>query len=149
MGLIEDQSRASAHADEDGYFVSSACKYLDVELVVVIDSITSPILRSGMGGPVQKINSSPERIKFSVGLLRDEGRRDGHYQFIYENIEGSEALLDESVPEATPSMNPQAASFVSPVKLRRSRVVVNYIKSPSPKKKYKETHCFFCAQNFS
>ena len=150
--LIEDQSRASAHADEDGYFVSSACKYLDVELVVVIDSITSPILRSGMGGPVQKINSSPERIKFSVGLLRDEGRRDGHYQFIYENIEGSEALLDESIPEATPSMNPQtaaAASLVSPVKLRRSRVVVNYIKSPSPKKKYKETHCLFCALNLS
>ena len=37
---------------------------------------------------------------------------------------------------------------VSPIKLKRSRVVANYIKSPSPKKRKKEENCYFCYLNF-
>ena len=40
------------------------------------------------------------------------------------------------------------APLSSPIKLRRSRVLTNYIKSPSPKKRTKEGHCQFCNLNF-
>ena len=35
--------------------------------------------------------------------------------------------------------------MISPVRIRRSRIVTNYLRSPTPKKKLKETHCFFCS----
>ena len=44
-------------------------------------------------------------------------------------------------------LGPSAA--ISPMKIRRSRVIKNYLKSPSPKKKIKEGHCNFCALHFA
>ena len=35
--------------------------------------------------------------------------------------------------------------MISPAKVRRSAVVVNYLSSPSPVKKSKEVHCYFCS----
>ena len=55
------------------------------------------------------------------------------------NIENNTYLLSGS----------QSSSIdVSPIKLKRSRVVANYIKSPSPKKRKKEENCYFCHLNF-
>ena len=40
-----------------------------------------------------------------------------------------------------------SSQVVSPVKLTRSRIITNYLKSPSPKKSLnsKESHCLFCS----
>ena len=86
--LIDDQSRKNAHTDEEGFFVHCATKYLDVELVIVVTSIDSPVIHSGVGGPVQRINAGNDRPVFCAGLIRNETIRDGHYQFIYEHKEG-------------------------------------------------------------
>ena len=76
--------------------MSAACQYLDVELIIVITSIDSPIIPDGTGGPIQRINSG-QRLKFCAGLIRDEVRRTGHYQFIYENDQGEEEEGPEEV----------------------------------------------------
>ena len=41
-------------------------------------------------------------------------------------------------------MSSSGQLLVSPVKTRRSRLVSNYLRSPTPKKKHKESMCFFC-----
>ena len=94
--LIDDQSKPYSYCDEEGFFVSAACQYLDVELIIVITSIDSPIIPDGTGGPIQRINSG-QRLKFCAGLIRDEVRRTGHYQFIYENDQGEEVEGPEEV----------------------------------------------------
>ena len=86
--LIENQSQKNAYTDEEGFFVLAACKCLNIELVIVVTSIDSPIIQSGMGGPVQRINSGSNRPVFCSGLIRNEEVRTGHYQFIHEHEDG-------------------------------------------------------------
>ena len=83
--LIRDQQKLNSYCDEEGFFVAALCQYLDVTLQVVITSIDTPVIPDGTGGPIQKINYGEDRIKFCAGLLRDEERRTGHYQFIFED----------------------------------------------------------------
>lgn len=83
--LIADQSRESAYCDEEGFFVEAACLHLDIEFEVVVTSIDSPVLQNGLGGPIQKINAGGERLVFCAGLIRDDLRKTGHYQFIIKD----------------------------------------------------------------
>ena len=83
--LLSIQQRNYEYTDEEGYFVEATAKYLNVELVILIPSLSnSPILPSGCGGPVQRINAGEDRLRCCLGLLRDEARRTGHYQFIIQ-----------------------------------------------------------------
>ena len=81
--LIESQRQNYAYTDEEGYFVRATAEFLDVEIVIVIPSIQTPVLDSGCGGPLQRINvGNGDKLRLCFGLLRDETRRTGHYQFI-------------------------------------------------------------------
>ena len=42
------------------------------------------------------------------------------------------------------SQDTRSNTEISPIVLKRSRIISNYLKSPTPKKKYKENNCFFC-----
>ena len=93
--LIDGQSVENTYTDEVGFFVWSCCRLLEVSLQIVITSIRGPMIASGVGGPVQKINSedSDGRLMFSCGLIRDEERRTGHYQFIFEDERGENSTF--------------------------------------------------------
>ena len=90
--LIASQSKLDAYCDEEGFMVESICKCLNVELTIVITNITSEIIRSGVGGPVQIINKDEnnQRLKFSVDFIRNNNQEAGHYQFIFENASGEQ-----------------------------------------------------------
>ena len=113
-----------------GVFVSAACKMLNIELVIVVTNISTPIIPSGLGGPVQRINAGNDRLIFATGLIRNRSGS-GHYQYLLEGAENEPDQIDTS-------------AFVSPVKLRRSRIIANYLKSLSPKKQMSKNHCHFC-----
>ena len=83
--LIADQSKENSYCDEEGFFVEAACLLLDVEFEIVVTSIDTPVLHSGLGGPVQRINSGEGRLVFCAGLIRDDQRKTGHYQFIIKD----------------------------------------------------------------
>ena len=147
--LILDQSRKFAWTDEDGYFVLGAAQFLDVEIQIVVTSIDTPVIPSGVGGPLQKLNrGNGDKLKFSMGLIRNDVGA-GHYQFILEDPSGES---EEFVPPTTEFPPPPTSQMVadpcnsvmSPVKLTRSRIIINYLKSPSPKKQYKTSNCQFC-----
>ena len=93
--LIESQSVENTYTDEEGYFVWSCCRLLEISLQIVVTSIGGPLIPSGVAGPVQKINSEDGdgRLMFSCGLLRDEERRTGHYQFIFEDDRGEDSTF--------------------------------------------------------
>ena len=116
-----------------GVFVSAACKMLNIELVIVVTNISTPIIPSGLGGPVQRINAGNDRLIFATGLIRNRSGS-GHYQYLLEGAENEPEQIDTN-------------AFVSPVKLRRSRIITNYLKSPSPKKQMSRNHCHFCNAN--
>ena len=92
--LIESQSKLDAYCDEEGFMVESVCKCLNVELTIVVTNITTEIIRSGVGGPVQIINKSEDDnnplLKFSVGLIRNNNQEAGHYQFIFRHEAGEQ-----------------------------------------------------------
>ena len=88
--LINDQEKPNSYCDEEGFFVAALAEYLDVTLQIVITSIETPVIPDGTGGPIQKVNYGEDRVKFCAALLRDEDRRTGHYQFIYEDDENEE-----------------------------------------------------------
>ena len=103
---------------------------------------------SGLGGPLISINKSDQsdgKLIFCVGLLKTNNS--GHYQFIYFDQEG------ETVPFKRPTNffskprrnNETEQSSTSPVKNRRSSIINKYLKSPSPKKTLKNSHCNFCS----
>ena len=96
-----------------GVFVSAACKMLNIELVIVVTNISTPIIPSGLGGPVQRINAGNDRLIFATGLIRNRSGS-GHYQYLLEGAENEPEQIDTS-------------AFVSPVKLRRSRIIANYL----------------------
>ena len=103
--LITSQSKLDAYCDEEGFMVAAVCKVLNVELTIVLTNITSEILRSGVGGPVQIINKSEDdnnpRLKFSVGFIRDNNQSAGHYQFIFSHPAGEDdtfVMPTESFP---------------------------------------------------
>lgn len=97
--LIEDQAQKNSFTDEEGFFVQAACRYLEIELVIVLTSIQSAVIPSGLGGPVQRINAGDDKLKFCAGLIRNEQMRTGHYQWIYEDERG------ESEPFHMPAEN--------------------------------------------
>ena len=81
--LIISQSKKHSFTDEEGYFVRAVCEHLNVELQIVVTSNNSNVIPSGLGGPLQRINvDDGNKFKFALGLIRDEERRTGHYQFI-------------------------------------------------------------------
>ena len=103
--LIASQSKLDAYCDEEGFMVESICQCFNVELTIVLTNITSEILRSGVGGPVQIINKSEDdnnpRLKFSVGFIRNNNQEAGHYQFILRHDAGEQetfVMPTESFP---------------------------------------------------
>ena len=131
--LIQNIKRDGSYTDLDGYFVEACAKHYNFELHILQTNVDGPIIESGIGGPLIIINkSSLEKEKFFVGFINNPQDPDGvgHYQFIYE-----------SSPCRT---NQPPSPLQSPIKLKRSRLVSSYIKSPSPKKKFKGHHCFYC-----
>ena len=88
--LIKDQEKPNSYCDEEGFFVAALAQYLDVTIQIVITSIETPVIPDGTGGPIQKVNYTEDRIMFCAALLRDENRRTGHYQFIFEDNEKEE-----------------------------------------------------------
>ena len=144
--LILDQKRDGAYTDLDGWFVKACAEVYNFELQILQTHDETAIIESGVGGPLIKINSSQEnenKIKFYVGFIRNEQDLNavGHFQFIYHTSTVSIS------PLADPSGNLQSP-VKSPVKLSRSRIVSRYIKSPSPKKRLKPNHCYYCNQDY-
>ena len=99
--LIADQSRDNAYFDEEGFFIEAACIYLNIEFEVIVTSIDSPVLQNGLGGPIQKINAGDGRLVFCAGLIRDDLRRTGHYQFIIKDSD--EAQQEDNNLDSDPS----------------------------------------------
>ena len=99
--LIADQSRDNAYCDEEGFFIEAACIYLNIEFEVIVTSIDSPVLQNGLGGPIQKINAGDGRLVFCAGLIRDDLRRTGHYQFIIKDSD--EAQQEDNNLDSDPS----------------------------------------------
>ena len=94
QSLIASQSKKHSFTDEEGYFVRAVCEHLNVELQIVVTSIDSEVIPSGLGGPLQRINvGDGDKFKFALGLIRDEERRTGHYQFIVAAESGEPAQL--------------------------------------------------------
>ena len=83
--LIAQQSRENEWTDSDGFFVSAVCIMYDVELHIVDTSVQT----------VQIINQSEtgERIKFSVGLIKNSYDEGGHIQFIYHHPDGEHIII--------------------------------------------------------
>ena len=131
--LIQNIRRDGSYTDLDGYFVEACAKHYNFELHILQTNVDGPIIESGIGGPLIIINkSSVEKMKFYVGFLNNPQDPDGvgHYQFIYKS--------------SPCHANHPHSPLQSPIKLKRSRLVSSYIKSPSPKKKFKGHHCFYC-----
>ena len=133
--LIQDQSREGAYTDDAGWFILWSCKLYNVELEIVQTNIQTPVITSGIGGPIVTINKADggdEKLVFHMGLIKisDSDNEVGHYQFIRKTSESVASW--------------QSTSIVSPIKIQRSRLVRNYLKSPSPKKRRNEGHCSFC-----
>ena len=83
LELLDRQRRDKTHTDQDGYFIQGCAQMLNIELRILSTRITSEILESGIGGPIQIINKSSDcdrRHIFYVGLLQNEDRTEGHYQ---------------------------------------------------------------------
>ena len=99
--LIADQSRDNAYCDEEGFFIEAACIYLNIEFEVIVTSIDSPVLQNGLGGPIQKINAGDGRLVFCAGLIRDDLRKTGHYQFIIKDSD--EAQQEDNNLDSDPS----------------------------------------------
>ena len=121
--LIEQQAKPHTWTDKDGYFVQGCCVFLDIQLHIVLPNIPGPILESGLGGPYQIINKSfispEEQHVFYVGLIQD-GRDNGHYQFLYK-IDGEE--LDFPALRSgkfTTKENMSSASLLIPIFLSRN-----------------------------
>ena len=89
--LIEDQSRLDSYTDEEGFFVAAAARFLDIEIKIVVTSIQTPVIDSGAGGPIQRINAGGNKIVFCAGLIRNEQVRTGHYQWIIADERGESA----------------------------------------------------------
>ena len=140
--LIENQKRPGSYTDQDGWFVLSCCQMYDIELRILQTNVDSPIVASGMCGPLVTINRAEDdsRLVCHLGLIKDEANPDGvgHYQFIYLH----QAPLNDL--NAVPN-NPGVLH--SPLKLKKSRLVTQYLKSPSPKKIPEKSHCCFCHSN--
>ena len=118
--LIIDQARERAWTDNMGIFVEALCLFLNIQLDIVCPNVEGPILPSGLAGPyliVNKSGSTP-RVTFYVGLLKDENMYNGHYQFLKKNV--SQSSLSPSKSQNSPS----------PLKVKRSRVIAKYLKSP-------------------
>ena len=121
-----------------------SCKLYKIELQILQTDIRTPILSSGVGGPLVSINKPQDdeneiRPIFYMGLIKNQSNQDGHYQFIYKHPSNSE--------ESTSAT--RNSQLTSPIKLPRSRLVRNYLKTPSPKKRPSDSHCFSCKSNMS
>ena len=135
--LITDQARERAWTDNNGIFVEALCLYLDIQLDIICPNVGGPILQSGLAGPYLIINKSGStpRVTFYVGLLKDDQMYNGHYQFLRKKLSrGSNS------PSKRASLNSP-----SPLKLKRSRVIAQYLKSPAKKQLFKVDHCNFCS----
>ena len=126
-------------------FILSCCKLYNIELSIIQTDIHTPILDSGIGGPLVLINQSQadeERVRFYMGLIKLDDPNTGHFQFVYP----SESRIDDEN-----SVTSSSLTLTSPVKLGRSRIVRNYLKTPSPKKwpNDSQTHCLACGSNYS
>ena len=97
--LIKDQSQMNSYTDEEGFFIQAAARFLDVEIQIVVTSIQTPVIESGTGGPIQRINAGGNKIQFCAGLIRNEQVRTGHYQWIIADERG------ESAPFIMPAEN--------------------------------------------
>ena len=83
--LLTDQSREKAWTDLNGTFVQATCKFLKIQLDIVLPGVPGPVLPSGLGGPYQMINKNQvgeEKPIFYVGLLQDSQGYNGHYQYL-------------------------------------------------------------------
>ena len=85
--LIKDQSQMHSYTDEEGFFIQAAARFLDVEIQIV----QTPVIDSGTGGPIQRINAGSNKIQFCTGLIRNEQVRTGHYQWIIADERGESA----------------------------------------------------------
>ena len=135
--LIVDQSRERAWTDNLGIFVEAVCLFLDIQLDIVCPNVEGPILPSGLAGPyliVNKSGSTP-RITFYVGLLKDEQMYNGHYQFLRKKTAEDSSSPTKRMSQSSPS----------PLKVKRSRVIAKYLKSPAKKQLFKADHCTFCS----
>ena len=144
--LIEDQRKPGAYTDLDGWFVLWSCKYFGVQLQILQTNMQGPVIESGMAGPIVTINRANEgekKLIFHMGLIKIEGSEVGHYQFITQKSSETSGGL--------PRVERQhSSSLVSPIKLKRSRIVKSYLKSPSPKKLPTDGgHCLFCPTNIA
>ena len=135
--ILKDQSRERAWADQDGVFVQATCQFLNIQLDIVLPYTPGPIIPSGLGGPYQIVNKNADQSNnrpiFYVGLLKDRDDYDGHYQF----------LRPRTAVTAGPEMR-TPPSTPSPIKVKCSRVIAKYLKSPTSKRLFKEEHCLFC-----
>ena len=136
--LITDQARERAWTDNLGLFVQATAMYLDVQIDVICPSIGGPVLPSGLAGPymiINKAKSTPKSI-FYMGLMKDEHFDGGHYQFLKEksNSRSQNSPVLSSSPKSP-----------SPLKIKRSRVMAKYLKSPVKKQLFKHDHCTFCS----
>ena len=61
--LLDDQRRDNAYTDLDGMFILSCCKMYNIELSIIQTDIHTPILDSGIGGPLVLINQSQDDEK--------------------------------------------------------------------------------------
>ena len=106
--LIRTQSRPNEWTDQDGWFVTSVAQMLDVEILVFFPDISSDVLDSGLGGPVQIINrdyNGNGRLRFSMALTRlDNNNTGGHYQHIIYD----ESVLAENVASSASNTQPVA-----------------------------------------
>ena len=132
--LLVDQAKSKAWTDMNGTFIEATCKMLGIELHVVRSSIPGPILPSGMAGPYIRINSpapnEESRPIFYMGLLQDESMYNGHYQFLR--------------PAMSQLRRGNSTKSPSPLKIKKGKLISKYLRSPTPKRVAKETHCKFC-----
>ena len=86
--MIARQSRDKEWTDSDGFFVSAVCQLLNVELHIVDTSVPT----------VQIINQSDNdnRLKFSMGLIKNNYESGGHFQFIFQHEDGELPTFDQN-----------------------------------------------------
>ena len=145
--LLSDQAKSNAWTDMNGTFVEAVSKLFNVEIHIILPSVNGPVLPSGEGGPYIILNRSlpgESKLIFYMGLLQDSSQYNGHYQYI-EPTTGSTVGQQQKTPCVSPTKSPSKSP--SPLKLRRGKLISKYLKSPTPRRLLKETHCFFCSES--
>ena len=154
--LLADQARPKSWTDLNGTFVEATAALFNVEIHIILPAVDGPVLPSGEGGPYIVLNRSEEcKPIFYMGLLQDATQVNGHYQYIHPitdpalGIQDTRCVSPTISPTKSPATLKSPSKSPSPLKLRRSKLLSKYLKSPTPRRLLKETHCFFCSKNAS